>query len=332
MALIKTIEEVRKHLPVAYGNTLQSMPAVAEAEETYLVPILGNALYQALTDSYTNNVMTPSQTSLLARCQAVIVPFAYVLNLPFIQTKLTDAGLQRIEGENSRGAFRWEYNNVVNALHDRGYSAQEALILFLKNYSSDFPDWSTSPYNDPEGFAIIRDGKDLSSVLGLQQPHRSYLLLQSAFLSVKSLYLDEVFDDTFYATLTQHIIADTLSAEEKELVKLLRSACARLAMKQAAEEQSLKFTTSGFTITDAATAKDNPEEGKADPGAGRLVSFAKEMEQGGGAFLEKARTYLNAKASETVFPDYFSSSFYKAPEEERPLPYNNDTRKGFFVA
>lgn len=332
MALIKTIEEVKKYLPVAYSANIGIMPAVDAVEERYLLAILGNDLYQVLQANYDAATLTPSQQLLVNRCQAVIVPFAFADNLPFLQTTLTNNGLQRMEATDTRGAFRWEYNNVITKLENTGYSAQEALILFLKNYSADFPQWSASPYNNPEGFTIIRDGSELSQLLGLQQPHRSYLLLQSTFLSIRDLYLDEVLGDAFYAALSIRIVADQLTTEDKALLKILRPACARLAMKHAARELSINFGNGGFTVVDAATMKDNPEEGKADPGAGRLNNFAMEMERSGLTLLEKARQFLNANASETIFPEYFTSSLYQAPDAEIRMPYNNDEFKGFFVA
>jgi len=332
MALITTIEELKKKLPVAYSNIASKMPTFEMAEERYLLDILGQDLYAELNEAVAAEELSAAQALLLDRCQAVIAPFAYVLNLPFLQTQLTDNGLQRKEPENSRGAFRWEFNAVVDALNDLGYTAQEKLILFLKANATDFPAWANSPYNDIENFSLIRDGGDIRNVLGLQQPHRCFLMLRPIFSSVYQLYLEGAIGKEFYQALSARIVAGITTAQDKELLASLRMAAARLCMKHAAQELSIKFgVQGGFTVVDASQARDSGKEGEVDPGDSRMMVFARDMEQTGKALLDKSIAYLNANASETVFQEYFTSALYVNPNLKKELPYDNSNRKGVFV-
>src|SRR5215217_4691014 len=104
MALIKTINELRPYLPVAYASKIDLLPGFETAEIEYLVPVLGNALYQALSTAYDNDSLTPAFLALLPYCRAVIAPIAFLDNLPFIQTLITNNGLIALETDNSRKA------------------------------------------------------------------------------------------------------------------------------------------------------------------------------------------------------------------------------------
>lgn len=331
MALIKDKNEVKKQLPVAYAKGTGTLPNVELAEERYLVPVLGRELYDTLVSAYDDaDPLSETMKKLLIRCQAVIVPMAYFLDLPFIQTLLSDNGLIALESENSRKAYKWEFNTALEALQDRGYAAQEALILFLRTNREDYPLWDSSPYNSADAFAIIRDGGDLGSVIRLQQPHRCFLLLQPLFNVVAELYLIPALGEEYYTALSNRIRNGGIGSEEKYVLAKLRMAAGRLAMTQAATEMNVRFGAAGFTIVDI--MRDTPEEGRKNAPDRQLMRFREEMEKSGQALLQQTVEYLNGKASAAVFPEYYNSSAYSDPATGTNLRPDNGKFKGFFVS
>lgn len=335
MALLTSIEEVREWIPVAFANSISRVQESETAEENWLLPVLGNELYQELVTAYEGDSLSNDQRQLLRKCQAVIVPMAYVDSLPFIQTLITDNGVVAMETAETRKAFKWEYNNVVEALQKRGYNALELLILFLKKNADNFPKWSESPYNDKNGFAIIRSGADLGSVTTLLQPHRSYMLLRGLFPLVAELYLVENLGLEYYAALTQRIIDGAVEGAEIRALQLITMATVRLSLYMAASgEFSVLFDANGFTLING-NIKDNTAEGKVSASDQRLEKFKTEMSTTGMLFLNKAVDHMNATASVTVMPEFFNSPYYTAPQSETGnntcSSLDNSNYKGFFT-
>lgn len=329
--LIKSVTEIKKYIPVAYANSDTRLPDFIQAEQRYLLPVLGNSLYQILQTAYTDNTLTTAQAKLLSSCQAVIAPFAYVLDAPFMQVSLTNNGMQRADAENARGAFKWEYREVLNALTDRGYAAQQALILFLTANASDFPDWATSDYNEPSGFKLIRNGDELGRVLPIAQPQRAFLLLKPLFNHLNDLYIQPVLGLDFYTAFSNKVAMGTLNALEQLLLVKLRMACAHLVMKLAQMHLTISFSAEGFTVREGTLPTEDGNDNRKDPGMDRGITFAHQMEQQGLLLLQQVIDYLNANASATQFTEYFNSTFYQNPNEQISLPINNEGRKNFFT-
>jgi hypothetical protein len=333
MALITTKVELNKYLPVAYANLAAQMPRFEEAEEKSLIQILGEELYGVLNDNYGDENITPRLTKLLGYCQAVIAPMAYVLNIPFLQGLITDNGIVVNESNNARKAFRWEYNEVVKALQEKGYSAMESLIIFLTENRADYEEWESSPYNDASEFAIIRNGKELrKSYASLTQPHRLFILVKPIFMEVAELFIKPSISDEYYTALNARIITGSTTEADDAIIGLLQMATTRMVMKKAAFTMSVKFTEMGVTITSAHSLSDNAASGETDAGDKRLMKFSEENETSAKALMAKIVTYMNKTASEIAFAEYYASALYVDPTAAKTANYKNDQRKGIFIA
>lgn len=322
--IISTPEDLRPYLPVAYSNQIENLPNFGNSEEQHLLPIIGQTMYENLQAD------EPSEwyAALLPYARAVIAPFGYLQNLPFMQTLLSDSGLVRLEAENQRGAFKWEYKEVQEALANMGFSAQERLINFLTLHKSDFgSDWDDAEYNDTSGFAFIRSGKELAKAITIVQPHRCFMHLKPLFEEVGEMELRSVLGDAYYETLSSRVLSGDTAAEEETIVKWIRMASGRLALAKAAQQSNIRFNAgNGFTIADI--LKEQPEEGRKSPSSAQMNSFVTEMKLSATALLDKVSNQLNSNASETVYAEYFASSKYVNPHQSG-MKLNND-RNGIF--
>jgi hypothetical protein len=312
MSIINSVEQLRNHLPVGAANSIKSLPNFSVAEERYLLPIIGASLYDALQTPNSDAVQ------LLEKCRAVVAPFAYLLQLPFIQTTITDNGLIAMTAEGQRKAFQWEYRGIEEALTNQGYAAQEMLILYLQTNKAKFPTWSESPYNDSSDFAFIRNGAELGKAITITQPHRSFMMLRPLFAVVGELTIQELLGTAFYNALSAKIFAGTISsAAELQLLKLIRMTSARLVMEQASTELNIRFNSgNGFTVVDS--LKDEPDAGRKNARDTELQKFASLMKKDAAALMEKISQLLDETASAELFPEYFNSGKYTNPHEVSP--------------
>lgn len=330
MALIKTKAELRAHLPVAYANLDSKMPMFEKAEERYLLPILGQTLYDNLTEAYNNDGLNPLLTALLMKCRAVIAPLAYVTNIPFMQGMITDNGLLVTEDEKSRKAFKWEYNEVMTALTNEGNQAIESLIVYLTNHLVDFEDWAESDYNTEINFAFIRNGKDFRDAYPVKNPHSTYMMVKPLFEEIAELSIKPAISNEFFNDLSEKIKEQSFNASEKDVIRQIRMIAARLVMWKASITMSISFDEFGFTVIDGTSARDTAQEGKKDVSDARLLKFSEESKKSADALLGNLIKYLNANASEELFSSYFSSDKYVNPSDNKTYLHENGKRKGIF--
>jgi hypothetical protein len=322
--IIATPEDLKPYLPSAYSNRLENLPNFGIAEEQQLIPIIGQTMYENLQAD------EPSEwyAALLPYARAVIAPFGYLQNLPFLQTLLSDGGLIRPETDKQRGAFKWEYKEVQEALANLGFSAQERLINFLTLHKADFgTDWEEAEYNNTSDFAFIRNGKDLAKAISIVQPHRCFMHLKPLFAEVGEMEIRSVLGDVYYEALSQRVFAGELADNEGPIVKWIQMASGRLALAKAAQQSNIRFNAgNGFTIADI--LKEQPEEGRKSPSATQMNSFVTEMNLSATALLDKVSYTLNNNTSHEIFTEYFESSTYVNPHQSG-IQLNND-RKGIF--
>lgn len=312
---------MRPYLPAAHANSMQLLPDMTIPEERYILPILGQDLYDQLLEPG----LDEDYENLLEKCRAVLTPMAYVHHLPFLQVLVTDNGVIAMETDHSRKAYKWEYNKVIDEMTNRGYSAQELLITYLNKKTDTFSAWQESPYNDTDGFAFIRNGKELGQVLNLLQPHRSYMSLKPLFYEIGLETIQDLLGPSYYEALSQRVYNNNFESE-KMVVRYIRMIAAKLAMAKACYSLNVQLTGQGFTIADK--LKDTPEEGRSGLSGKELDMFAVSMKKDAAALMERLRELLNTDASNTTFPEYFSSTKYQNPHDAG-MNLNKD-RTGFF--
>lgn len=326
MSIITTIEEVKAIIPLAASSSENFLPSFDLAVSEQLIPIIGQELYDALETAYEGETLSDIQKKLLTKCHAVIVPFAYVEELPLRQVNIGDTGLNVIENQESRKAFKWEFYQLLEKLYKRGYAAQEALIVFLKQNKGSFPEWDDADYNTT-GCAIIRDGSDLRGIISLQEPHRCYMMLKGIIAAIVEETIKPSISEAYYEVLNASIIADTLTEQEEKLLPKLRMSLCRLAMAKAGTELNVKFSANGFTIV--YEPKDVHEDGRTNAGDSQIARFITQHLESGRALLEQAIAYMNKQASEEVFAEFYASDCYKDPTIKLSPP-DNSGYKGLF--
>lgn len=327
--LIKTIEELRMYLRFPTSNVASKMPAFELAEEQYLIPVLGEGLYAELQTKYDANDMDEWWMELLVRCQAVIAPMGYLSDLPFLQANLSDNGIMVMEPEETRKAYKWEFNELVSALNDRGYSAIELLIVFLRDNRVKFLKWEDAPYNDPDNFHVIRDGAEFGKFVAIQQPHRCYLTMKPLFLLISEFYIIPTIGGGFYRHFNDRIIEGDLSEKEKMVFKYLGNAISRLVMMQACDEMSIEFSGRGFTVADKVEV--DSYGSKKDVSEGRLNRLKENMKRTGNAFLELAFDYLVKEGDDDDFVVFRNSDVFPKEIGRNIRDDGNRRRRGFVV-
>ena len=162
--LLTTRQEIEIFLPTSVQESAQTILTLAEdAEETYLLPVLGRMLfdyvdemYQAveLDDQWTlpkNGKETDPTERLIRICQEVVVYMTLANNAGLFSVSLNDAGLNTPSSQGYEEADEKRIDRFVKDSFKKGHRAIDRLLLFLEeDATSEEPTfaqlWKSSKY------------------------------------------------------------------------------------------------------------------------------------------------------------------------------------------
>lgn len=307
MALIKTIAEVKAVLRISSLDDFSSIPDIEEAEQKYIIPQIGQALYDEIHTAYNANSMTARQISLVRMIQKPLAAYAYHDSLALQHAMITDAGVRRTTTDNMPAAYRWEYEGVKEALADKAATGMEALLTFLDQYKADFTAWTSSSQYARRLKMLFKNAVQFCEIIKLHQPYRTFEALIPIMEDVERMYISPTIGEAFYREL---IAKANPQMEEIELLYLLKKTMANYAITHGHEKLVVQVTFQGITTYDKSPDSSNQ---RAQPAA-EMVSFSmRSAQRDAETYLAKAKKMLNTMASATIFPTYFTSPYYEKP-------------------
>jgi hypothetical protein len=327
MALIKTIQEIKAVLPRLVSNLSDTslLPNFDRAEEKYLVPITGRALYNDIKTKYNAATLTSDEQALLKAMQLIVSAYALHDELAFTHVKVTDTGVRRNNTAAQPAAFQWEYEKLKTSLEETAVDGVEVLLSMLVAQAP--ATWTASDEYKEFKKLLIKTGLEFDTIEKLQQPLRTFWLMKTAVQDAQQNYIS----NSIGPDLLDYLRDKTAPTdEEKSILRLLKKALANYTIKHAIVKYSARFDTNGFSVVRGDTAGEG--EGKRFD-ATMIDIKMKEHDANGGSYLAKAlyecyEWYNNASASPEYKAAYVAGPLesYAAPEDRQT---GNATRKIF---
>lgn len=321
MALITTISQAKQYVRLPNVSEDASLPNMDRAGRRFLEPILG-PLYQELDDAVDNGDPTGYDATLLERCRAALAPLAYWAELGYNAAALTDAGVRQQASENMPAAFRWQYMELKEALHDQGAEALDALWRYLQQNAG------TLGWQEPAGpKTVFADAAEFAIFYPIAQAARVYANVRP--------FIGEVLDHYVYDVVGSEIVDHLYAEKYAEGVPgkandLLKKCVAHYTIMVAIDKLNCKLTQNGFVVQ--LGDKEMPDGNKADvPSDNRLGHLRTQVEQTGARYLKQLKTFLDKNAAdEPALELYLNSEYYTAPGSSSATD-PNDSYTGIFV-
>ncbi len=326
MALIKTVSEVKKYVRVNYANNTASIPNMDTAARKYIVPIIGQPLYDNLQQEYDAENLSDNNKKLLIYVQATLAPLAYWIELPLINIQITDAGLRKPGTADLQPVYKHDYYKALSALMNSGMDETERLLMFLETNATDYPLWTDSDAFQEYKKYFIKNGAEFTGIYKLHHPRRCWLSMTSIMQMVEDFYINS----SIGAAFAQELKSNTApSPQEKAAIALIKKSIAYLSIFHATTQRSIELTDTGFTIQLSDPDMSDPSRMAAP--APDLERLRQEVEHIGQSHLQELVSYLNKTATENVFPTYFNSPQYKAPTDKEYCTINSHLKSSFFM-
>ncbi len=324
MPLFKTIKEIAQYITISNANTNSSLPKMRLAEEEFIIPVLGDQLFQDLQQQVDNSpAQDITDTDLLDKVRMALAFLCYYKELPFLHTTITDAGLRNITTDKVQGAYRYQYEDLKQNLENAGLLGLEKLFEYLMENAGTYVDWAGSTAYKRLNRNLIRTGSEFTGYYYLFQPNRTFFALQPIMQEVEDLYISSTIGGPYFDFLKT--LRDP-SPDEAIVIEFLKKAIANLTIYKAIAKLSIKIRPEGLTVM--LGGPDRSPQGEVSASVQQLEDLRIDTFKDGNSYLDQAKAYLNENASPDVFDDYFASSFYVDPTIA--VDDINDTMNGMF--
>jgi len=118
------------------------LPEIKTAQDMYILPALGTALYNRLQDGINNCTLNPDETTLLDNYIADTLVHYVLSELPMgLSYQFYNKGLLRKSGENTENPSMQDMIDVANRYKARAEFYKQRLIKYLKEYSTTYPEY-----------------------------------------------------------------------------------------------------------------------------------------------------------------------------------------------
>lgn len=333
MSLITNISQVRSASTINISNTLINyQPYIDEAEERFIKPYIGQALYDLL-DGVVNGSGSSVDTKydiLLMRIRIPINLYALWIGADEIAVSISAQGIQTIQTENHRPASQYQIMNLKESWIARANMNMDYLLKYLEDHRLDFPE-----YIPVDNDLFIHNAKEFQKVIDIRESRRVFISLKPVISSIERKYilptLGKDYFDELKAVLNESGSSD-ISDDDQAILDLITPALAHLTLERALQEISIDVLDWG--VFETASNTFDKVQGKANANRERIGTMVDACGRDGEAELKELQEYLDTKASESRYITYYNSDRRITPgvAPEDRVKFLNDKDKGIFVA
>lgn len=285
-------------------------PYIKDAIEDYILPQIGEPLYNDLLTKYhANATLTDSQSRCLDYLQSAsawyTVAYAYANKLDI----LTDMGNTQLHGEKSMSTPQWAFNKKYGNLLRTADKKLDNLLEFLERQSDLKVQYFKLWWFDE---AYLRGKSDLfHSTSEMQKCHnilnsrRTFIALIPTLRDVSRFHIIPHIGLEMYNELVSQHHHSTMTTANVVLMEYVRAASAKLAIAMALETQPITFESDGIRAV-------STTEGVEKMHSERVQVMTQKCKTIGLQFLDDLVTFLFKNANE--YPTFKNSSTY--PKDE----------------
>lgn len=297
MRIARTIAEIRQYIRVNI-NFMPNLLLPSELDAQDIVSkIIGKAQYEDLLTAYTNSTLSTEQTKLLPYVQRTMVALTFLIYADEGQLEISASGININVSQERKTAFQWQITELKKQQKKRGFTALENLLMFLQNSNvGTYPIWENSPERAEHLKFFINNSQTFSQNYQIRNDFSLFLFLRETLEDVEEKYILPIIGKQLFDEIKVQILTNTVSATNKELLKLINRACAWKTIGQAIPK--LVGYVDEFGITDEYTSMILDANAK-NPSTNEVLSLKlRTIEQESETYISKLNDYLIANAGQ----------------------------------
>lgn len=278
--------------------------------QNIILPYLGQDFLTELeeTENPTDEVL-----EIINRLCSAIYNIGIGKSLNFRQVQISDSGVQRIENNNSKTAYRYQKEEAKAYFLEKGFNAIESALAYLEENTAIFTTWAQGEGRQLYYNFIIKSAREFNQYYNIKGSRLTYISFAHLMRDVEFLLEENHIGIELVQEIKDQLEADNLSEENEKLIsRYLGPYIAYKVVSKAIVDNAVEITPSGVFMNhvkglmtsneERLTATDAIRESKKD-------ALNREADR----YLNDMIKYLNKQASATLFASYYNSEFYTNP-------------------
>ncbi len=317
-------EEFKQFLPVNVTCSFRSLaPAIAQCETKYLLPVLGEPLFERLAAYYEAGTHDSDLLEvLLKRSQYAVVRLAYWQDYDLLSVSMSDKGAADNAGEGR--LYKYQADALKKALKNGGFDQLDSVLEYCHRNLEQLPEFLQSPaYTDAKSL-IVGTTKEFNDIFHIGGSRLVFLKMRHFVRTTQETELRHRLGKAFCEEL---LTADPNEERYARILPEVRKFTVFWSVADGIGELHRLPTEQGMVF----------ETAQAASGSDTAVSVVppQELEQMAAEYRRKAERYMASvvatlKAHIADYPAYRAFAGDNAPKNE-VFRRDNTNHKIFFA-
>lgn len=298
------MEEIRNFISVTSSSTFANVvPHIANAERDYLIPVIGQDMYDELVEFYETElpaVLTDVQektAELLRLAQSAVIHIAFWIGFDLLNVLVTDGGFKRTESESVKSLYKYQEENLKTYFRTNGFNGIDTVLQYLESNLSTFGEFALSTACTLFKTAFIPKTEIFNSIVFINKSRLTFLRMKSHMQLIEDTEIVTILGPVAFAYVKDEMAKPAPAAKVTALLSYIRKPIAFLASALLMEESGADLTDNGLYFSQTIAGYNNDTDRKPSS-SDRIAILVMRNRSFGNAFLDQLRTYLTAHAAD----------------------------------
>lgn len=297
--LFKTIPEIKNFLPIGVGNDFMRLkPHIQNAENKYIKPVLGAAMFDELQEFYDTEPPGPltevqeAMQQLLLKTQHSLIHLAYFIGFDFLNVNVSDAGFQRIGGERTKGLYKYQEENLKTYFSDAGFNALDDMLVFIEENIQHFGEFKAEKNWTDLKTAFLPSVAVVENIpFNLHGSRLTFMALRPFVAFIEDTVVRPVIGQAIYDEIKAEMAKDQPAAKVTAILPYIRKPLIYLASALLMDETGATLFDKGLYFEK--TTGNQPDNKIKGPSTDERIAAAIARNQMiGNSYLDQLKSYL----------------------------------------
>lgn len=307
--LFANITELKTVLGGAVNTSVELdslSPAFHAAVYNHLVEWISEAFWQEFKTAYDADSLSAEQTALLPYLQRPLAKLAMYEYQQIGTVQFTESGLNRIETETHKSAYRYQETAYSNFMLLNGYEDLERLLVYLDTNKADFATWTASDAYTRHRSLFITYAGEFRRAYGKQVNRYVFEIMRPIMSDIETFAILPLLGEDQFNDLKAKLLAGTAGAEETELHNRIIRAIANYAMEESIKRELVQHDGNKVVQLESSILQSNTT--KRVPDSTHLDVTIRHSHEFANRHLSYVKEYLDANLDIfTLYSDYLDA-------------------------
>ena len=323
--LLQTIQEIKTFLPIGVGNDFNRLkPHIANAETKYIIPLIGNVMYEELQEFHDNMpLQNPTEVQeltlkLLKKVQHATIHLAYFVGYDFLNVSVTDSGFKRLESDSKKGLYKYQEDNLKQYFSDAGFNTLDSILVFLEKNIESFSEFKASPNWTVLKSSFLPTVKVVEDIpYNIFGSRLTFLNLKPHVAFVQDTTIRIYLGEAIYQEILAEMVKDTPAPKVTAILPYIRKPLIYLSVAMLMEETGATLGNHGLYFEKLNSV--NPDNRIKQPSSEeRIAALVSRNRNIGNAYLDSLKSFLINNIEDWVdFTGNIGSAFSRNNYEKK---------------